>query len=542
MRVAIVGSGFAGSILARVARVAGHEVTLVERDAHPRFALGESSTPLAAIALERIAARYGLDDLRDLAAHGRWSARLPGVRRGLKRGFTFYGHRPGEPFRNDELNVNRLLVAASPDDAVADAHWLREDVDAFLVRRAEVEGVRYLDRTLLDELETRDGGVRLAGTRAGKRIRLTADLLVDASGAGGFVARHLDIAPAVPRGALRTGLVYGHFTGVRPLRLVDAHRTRFPAGPYPDERAAVHHLLDEGWMYELAFDHGVVSAGFVVDAREPGPPIGQRDPAATFRALAHRYPSIGERYESARPLRPVAATPRLQWRLGRAAGANWVLLPHAWMFWSPLFSTGIAWSLVGVERLGLILESAAGTPPPAAVGRDRRRPAAGRGRQRLAAGLRRYAALLRAEGHHLRRLIEGAYRCRRDFDAFAACVQAYFAAASWCEARQRLCPAPAETGGAWAWSGFLGASDPVLRRIVSSAPRLVATHPPESRLEAMGRLIAPRNVAGLADPARKRLYPADLEALVTAAGLIGLTRDEVRASLPRLRGGLDVVP
>lgn len=535
MRVAIVGSGFAGSILARVARVAGHEVTLVERDAHPRFALGESSTPLAAIALERIAARYGLDDLHDLAAYGRWSVRLPDVRRGLKRGFTFYRHCPGEPFRNDEFNVNRLLVAASPDDAVADAHWLREDVDAFLARRAEAEGVRYLDRTLLDDLETRNGGLRLAGTRAGKRIRLTADLVVDASGAGGFLARHLDIAPAVPRGALRTGLVYGHFTGVPPLRLADAHPTRFPAGPYPDERAAVHHLLDEGWMYELAFDHGVVSAGFVVDAREAGPSIGQQDPAATFRALAHRYPSIGERYESALPLRPVAAIPRLQWRLGRAAGANWVLLPHAWMFWSPLFSTGIAWSLVGVERIGLILESAAGAPVPAAM-------AAAGPRRRLAAGLRRYAALLRAEGHHLRRLIEGAYRCRRDFDAFAACVQAYFAAASWCEARQRLCPAPAGTGGAWAWSGFLGASDPVLRSVVSSAARLVATQPPEERLDAVGRLIATRNVAGLADPARKRLYPADLEALVTAAGLIGLTRDEVRASLPRLRGGTDSVP
>ena len=96
----------------------------------------------------------------------------------------------------------------------------------------------------------------------------------------------------------------------------------------------------------------------------------------------------------------MAAIPRLQWRLGRAAGANWVLLPHAWMFWSPLFSTGIAWSLVGVERIGLILESTAGAPVPAAM-------AAAGPRRRLAAGLRRYAALLRAEGHHLRRLIEG---------------------------------------------------------------------------------------------------------------------------------------
>ena len=52
----------------------------------------------------------------------------------------------------------------------------------------------------------------------------------------------------------------------------------------------------------------------------------------------------------------------------------------------------------------------------------------------------------------------------------------------------------------------------------------------------MRDLIAPRNVAGLADPARGRLYPADLDALVAAADILGLTRDQVRQRLPRLRG------
>jgi len=48
--------------------------------------------------------------------------------------------------------------------------------------------------------------------------------------------------------------------------------------------------------------------------------------------------------------------------------------------------------------------------------------------------------------------------------------------------------------------------------------------------------IAPRNVAGLADPRRENLYPVDFEALVAGAGLLGMTADEVRAALPRLRG------
>ena len=221
-------------------------------------------------------------------------------------------------------------------------------------------------------------------------------------------------------------------------------------------------------------------------------------------------------------MRPVAATAHLQRKLSRAAGEGWALLPHVLQFWSPLFSTGIAWSLLGVERLGLLLESAAG---PSAAGGDR-----------LTAGLERYDALLRAEADHLRRLIEPAYRRRDDFDAFDAWVQIYFAAASYSEARQRLCPAPREYGGEWAWSGFLGAADPVLARIVTEADRFLDRRPREPLVETMRNLIAPRNLAGLADPARRRLYPADLDALVAAAGLLGLTADEVRAGLPRLRG------
>mgnify|MGYP003312718384 CR=1 FL=1 len=70
MHVVIVGAGFAGAIAARVVNAIGHRVSLLDRGKHPRFALGESSTPLAALVLERLADRYGLDDLRHLAAYG----------------------------------------------------------------------------------------------------------------------------------------------------------------------------------------------------------------------------------------------------------------------------------------------------------------------------------------------------------------------------------------------------------------------------------------------------------------------------------------
>ena len=53
--IAIVGSGFAGSLMARVLATIGYDVVLLERGTHPRFAIGESSTPLASLSLERLA-------------------------------------------------------------------------------------------------------------------------------------------------------------------------------------------------------------------------------------------------------------------------------------------------------------------------------------------------------------------------------------------------------------------------------------------------------------------------------------------------------
>lgn len=519
LRVAIVGSGFAGTILARILRCQGHEPLLLDRATHPRFALGESSTPLAAICLERLAARYGLEDLGHLAAYGRWVANMPEVRRGLKRGFTFYRHRPAQPFSNDARNSNRLLVAASPHDSVADSHWLREDVDHFLVQRAAAEGIELLDRTILSAVEFGSRTVRLSGQRDGRPVALTADIVVDGSGAGGFLAGALPLAARIDGVRLETRLVFSHFRQVRPFDEVAAHAGAvLVPGPYPDERAAVHHLLDEGWMYVLPFDHGVVSAGIVFEPGTVPETAAALPPEGLWRWFLDRYPTLAAQFDGAEPVRPVATLPRLQRRLERAAGSRWALLPHAYAFWSPMFSMGIAWSLVAVERLALAFELSRGASAGA-----------------MQEVLRRYGTLLEVEADHLLGLVDGAYRVRRDFDVFVPCTYLYFAAASYAEAAQRLLPAPSG-GGAWAWEGFLGATDPVVRRIVAGATAML-DQPPADYEAAMRDLIAPRNVAGLADSARNRMYPVDLDYLVKHGGLLGLSEEAIRAALPRLRGG-----
>jgi FADH2 O2-dependent halogenase len=522
--VAIVGSGFAGSLLARVLAVLGYDVVLLERGTHPRFAIGESSTPLANLSLERIGLQYGLADCYQLATHGRWLSHFPDVRRGLKRGFTYYRHHPDQPFANRGLESERLLVAASPQDSLSDSHWLRADVDHHFVREAIAAGVDYRDRVELTSAEFGSDSVLLAGHREGTAFELRAKFIIDASGPGGFLARQLSIPSGLDGMETNSGIVFSHFDGVRLMQDVVPG---MPGGPYPDDWAAVHHLIDEGWMYSLRFDDGVTSAGFVLAPRGLASLNAQdgADAASLWGELLGRYPTLEQAFSEATPLMPVAFRSRIQHRLTRAAGERWALMPHAFAFVDPLFSTGIAWSLRAIERLALAFEFAA---------HDRRVPDL--------QVLERYDEALTAEADQIDLVVAGAYEAMAHFDLFAAHAMLYFATVSYAEASQRLKPTPTA-----AWNGFLGVGDPVLEPLPKEALRRLreitrgrgAVGSPSERgafAEWLAQRIAPRNIAGLANPARRNLYPVDFEELIEQHALLGMSRDQVVEALPALRG------
>ena len=532
--VAILGSGFAGSILARVLNRIGLRVVVLEKRSHPRFALGESSTPLAALSLERLSDRYGLEDLRSLAAWGRWKRDLAELRCGRKRGFTFYRHTTGCSYRNSCDNDSRLLVAASPDDEISDCQWLREDVDRYLIERAIDEGVEYVDQIEVRTLHRRPvGGWTIEGQRLDESSQLTTSLLVDATGRVGRVAREVEGNRRPSDVGLDTALIYGHFADVAELgSVINLDSALLSTGPYDDEWAAVHHLLDEGWMYVLRFDDGRVSAGISI-VRDELSKLGlggDIEPERIWSNILARYPSIAEMFAPSTVVRPVEWIRSVQHRRRMPGGDGWVALPHTYAFVDPLFSVGMAWSLRAVERLGLELE--------------RRSPEL---RSRLfseAWRFDRYSALMVAEADQVERLVVGAYAAMFDFRLFAAHCWLYFSTVSFQEIGQRIC-FDSEDRNEVPWQGFLGGGNPAVERLFQESVARIERIRSSSEGDRRGNVngfetwmreqISSWNVIGIGDPSRRNLYPVDLEALVAGAPRLGLTEREVESRLHLLR-------
>jgi FADH2 O2-dependent halogenase len=150
--------------------------------------------------------------------------------------------------------------------------------------------------------------------------------------------------------------------------------------------------------------------------------------------------------------------------------------------------------------------------------------------------------MLTAEADQIDLLVAGAYEAMAHFDLFAAQAMLYFAAVSFAEVSQRLAPSDSV-----AWNGFLGVGDKAIERTARESLeklKLITQRrgePGSSRerddfAEWMARAIAPRNIAGLADTRRRNLYPVDFDALIEAHALLGMSRDQVVAALPALRG------
>lgn len=502
--LAVVGSAFAGSLTALIARRLGRSVVLIERGRHPRYVIGESSTPLTNLLLEELAHQFDLPRVQALTKWGTWQRTHPGLAAGLKRGFSFYHHTPGTDWSPCPDHSNEFLMAASANDETSDTHWFRPEFDHFFQQEAVSLGADYFDETELKEFENTREDVRLAGTRRGEPVAFRARFLVDASGARGFLWRILGLKEASFTDYPETEALYSHFTGIG--RWENAVPQEDAEPPYPPDDAALHHVFPGGWMWILPFNNGITSAGVSV-SRELARELALEEGEPAWERLRSRLPSVARQLAEARPLRPFTHLPRLSFRSPVLHGPRWVMLPSAAGFLDPLLSTGFALTLQGIQRLAVRLKNEF-VPSPASLASYA---------EETSRDLEIVAELIGALHRNLHRPV-----------VFQSLMMLYFTAATFAETARRL--GPADRTPAFLLRDRPQFHDPALQLCAWARQTEVS---PKKFSAAVHRTIQPFNVAGLMNPERRNWYPVDLEALLEAGDKLGATRSELVAMLHR---------
>lgn len=482
--VAIIGAGFSGSLTAMILSRIGLRTLLLERERHPRFALGEASTPFANLVLLQLAQRYDLPAIAPLAKFGPWKRAYPHLPTWRKRGFSFFRHHAHRPFLPTPNHAEELLVAASPKDETSDTHWHRPSFDAFLVEQAQALGIPYFDETETTLRQIEPEWI-LSCDRHGRRFEVRSRFVIDASGPGGFLTRALELPSSAEAMRTRSRSVFTHLVGVRSweaiLRRQGAWIEHYP---YQCDHSTLHHVFDGGWMWVIPFDNGITSVGLMLDT-DHWHDIESLSAEEQWRMVTSRYPSIAEQFENAQPVEPWRKTGRLQRRTARLCGPNWVLLPHAAYALDALFSIGNGHTLLGIERLAKSLQGHWG-------------------RETLTKALERDAEVLQDEIQFNDSLIRACYLSFRDFRLFAATSMMYFAGAHAAEL------ARCETEKAKDRQFLSSQVVAFASAVREAADRLDRIHDEAGIFdyEAWVRAaIAPVNFGGFADPSRYNLYP-----------------------------------
>jgi len=486
--ILIAGAGFAGSLIALILQKSGLKVGLLEKGKHPRFAIGESGTPVADLIVRKLSAKYDLPWLYDFSRYGSWQRSHPEIICGIKRGFSFFKHYPNKDFTTDKNHKNELLVAASSSDMESDTNWLRSDFDAFLVTKVKESGIDYFDLTEIIEAK-RNGKWQFEIRRLEETETICSSFFIDASGSG--LAQKLFGVHSSADGFLTNSFaVFSHFNNV-PHWTEILKEKKIPINdfPYNPDWSALHLILDEGWMWMLRFNDERTSVGFVLkDQKDLNENLSAEE---LWKNLQEKYPGIKQVLKDAelhsQPGK-IIKSGRLQRKMNNAFGNGWVALPNTVGFVDPLFSSGIAQSLSGIEMLAGIFQQ---------FWNDE---------ESFYKNLEEYEKAVFTGIKLTDCLIAGCYLTMPYFELFNAWSMLYFAATIAHEQRRIKNESPGY---------FLNADDSrIYKMVVDSYEDLLkiisSKHPSDEEIQAftatIKERIGPFNTARLLDPSCKNMY------------------------------------
>ncbi|QBR01485.1 NAD(P)/FAD-dependent oxidoreductase [Paraburkholderia pallida] len=307
--VLIIGGGPAGATAAAFLAMKGRDVVLVEKEAHPRFHIGESLLPRNLDIFERLGV---LDQVREIGVH--------------KPGAEFVSDRTGRscafPFGN-ALNRDRTHA------------WQvrRADFDAVLFRNAVARGAQCFERTRVTEVKLDDAGGRhvvSAQDESGATREWHPRYVLDASGRDTFLASRMKVKTSNKYN--NTAAVYAHFTGV-------TRREGELAGYISI------HLAEDGWFWLIPLPGDIMSIGFV--GNQSAWKERKGTPAELLTERIASSPTVAARVQGAQRVSDVYSTANYSYRAREGNGNGFLMIGDAYGFVDPMFSTGVLMAMTG---------------------------------------------------------------------------------------------------------------------------------------------------------------------------------------------------